>query len=188
LQPDYIITVYWAHLLRPVFYNSARYGTINFHPAFLPVNRGWHPHAHSIIDGTPTGVTLHAIEEDADTGPIWAQEKVNLLPTDTASDIYYRLQKEIVALFKETWPEIINRSISPKPQDDKFATYHKKSELSELDRIELDSICNPKKLINLLRARSFDDFGFAYFEENGKRVYLKLELGETPDFSEPKRN
>jgi methionyl-tRNA formyltransferase len=182
LQPDFIITVYWAYLITPQVIAAATQSTVNFHPAMLPINRGWFPHVHSFLDGSPTGVTLHAMDANADTGPVWAQKPVPLQPLDTAFTIYNRLQDEIVALFRETWPKIAANTIVPTPQDESRAVYHKKSEIGKLDELNLDAVMRVGDLINLLRARSFGDHGFAYYEQDGQRVYVKLCLGATNSF------
>ncbi len=180
--PDFIITVYWSYLLKPDFFRLAG-NTLNFHPALLPINRGWYPHVHSIIDGTPTGVTIHKIDEDADTGPVWAQRESPLRETDTAYDIYHRLQHEIVELFEEKWPLIKAGRIRPIPQlDDSRSIYHKKKEVNSLDSLDLSSAYTGRQIINLLRARSFGNKGFAFFEKNGKKIYLNLRLSESSDF------
>ncbi|HEX6987732.1 MAG TPA: formyltransferase family protein [Planctomycetaceae bacterium] len=183
LAPDYIITVYWAHLLKPEVFRSARRSTVNFHPAMLPINRGWFPHVHSILDGSPTGVTLHAIDDDADTGPIWAQRPVAMTAYDTAFTIYQRLQTEIVHLFRETWPEIVAGRIAPRPQSKEGGCYHKKSEIGRLDEIDPNATMKVSDLLKILKARSFGDLGFAYVEENGERVYLNLRVGRSTNFS-----
>ncbi len=182
LGADFIITVYWRHLLTGEQIRTARQGTVNFHPALLPINRGWYPHVHSIIDGTPTGVTIHAIDETADTGPVWAQREVPLTPLDTAHTIYHRLQDEIVELFRETWPRIAAGQIQPTPQDESKAVYHSIREVDALDRLDLDASMKVRDLLNLLRARSFGDLGFAYFEAGDERVYVNLRLGRTHAF------
>ena len=182
LRPDFIITVYWAHLISEEVINAAVEGTVNFHPALLPINRGWYPHVHSIMNGSPTGVTLHAIDNTADTGPIWAQKEVPLTPYDTAFTIYERLQHEMVRLFKETWPKIVNRELTPVSQDESKAIYHKKSEIKKLDQLNLDDVMKVGDLINLLRARSFGASGFAFFDKNGQRVYVNLRLSPNPTF------
>lgn len=181
LGANWIITVYWAYLLSTDVIGAAK-DTVNFHPALLPVNRGWYPHVHSIIDGTPTGVTLHAIDAGADTGPIWVQKKVALTPYDTAYTIYNLLQTEIVNLFKESWPKISGGQIEPFPQDESKANFHRKDEVKDLDRLDPEATMKVKDLINLLRARSFGHLGFAYYEVDGKPVYLNLQLNETPTF------
>ncbi len=183
LGADYIITVYWAHLLKKEVIESVRRrGTVNFHPALLPVNRGWYPQVHSIIDGTPAGVTLHVIEEDADVGDIWAQKEVPASADDTAKTLHVRLQKEIVMLFTEVWPGIKSGEREPSPQDHSKATYHSKADVGEYDPIDLEQQCRAGDLVDILRARSFGDKGFAYFEKGGKRTYINLRLGETIDF------
>ena len=188
-SPDFIITVYWAHILKPEVFNLAGQGTINFHPALLPVNRGWYPHVHSILDGSPNGVTLHSLEETADTGPIWAQKSVQLFVTDTAKDIYERLREEIILMFKENWPKIKQGKIKPVAQKSTGGNYHKKSEVDELDHIKLDKKTTSKDLINLLRARTFGERGFSYFlDPDGKKVFLNLRLSRTGNFNKRKVN
>lgn len=182
LAPDYIITVYWAYLLKKEVIECASEGRVNFHPALLPINRGWYPHVFSIIDGTPTGVTLHEIDEGADTGAIWAQREVPLSEYDTAFTIYNTLQRKIVELFKETWPKIKVKKIQPVPQDHLEANYHKKSEIESLDKIDPESDIKVGDLIRLLKARSFGNKGFAYYERDGQRVYLNIRVSKTISF------
>ena len=116
-------------------------------------------------------------------GPIWAQREVPLKPADTADTIYARLQHEIVELFKETWPRIAAGELKPVPQDESHAVYHKIGEVDALDALDLEATMKTRDVLNLLRARSFGDRGFAYFEAGGQRVYVNLRLGSTPSFA-----
>ncbi|MHB8470998.1 MAG: formyltransferase family protein [Gaiellaceae bacterium] len=177
---EWIVLVYWTHLISADVIACVRRGTVNFHPALLPVNRGWYPHVHSILDGTPTGVTLHAVDPSADTGPVWAQRPVPLSPYDTAFTIYNRLQDEIVDLFREAWPKIVAGELVPTAQDESEAVYHRKSEIVELDELDLDAVMPVRDVINRLRARSFGSRGFAWYKENGERVYVNVRLGKNP--------
>ena len=178
LDADFIITVYWAHLLDIEVISCVK-DTINFHPALLPINRGWFPHVHSIIDGSPLGVTLHRIDEGADTGPVWAQKEVKLSPYDTAKSIYERLQGEMISMFQDSWNDIKLGLIEPKKQNQSIASYHKKSEINELDRLDSSALMRVGDVINILRARSFGDLGFAYYEENGSRVFINISLSDS---------
>lgn len=178
---DFLISVYWPWLFKEEVFNSVK-DTINFHPALLPVNRGWFPHVHSIIDGTQTGVTLHKIAAGADTGDIWSQHEVAILNTDTAKEIYDRLQYEIVDLFKINWKNIKFGNLTPYKQDENLSVYHCKAELNDLDFIDLSQKIVAKDLINKLRARSFANRGFAYFEIDGVKTYLKLSLSTETNF------
>ena len=178
---DVIICVYWPWLLKKEVFKSVD-KSVNFHPALLPVNRGWFPHVHSLIDGSKTGVTIHMLEEEADTGPIWAQKEVEIKPTDTAKEIYIRLQREIVDLFVDKWDEIVNNELDATPQDESSAVYHAKNEINTLDFIDISKSYSARDLINLIRARSFGNLGFAHYEENGKQIFLKLSLSESTKF------
>ena len=182
LAPDFLITVYWSYLKPPVFQIPLR-GTVNFHPALLPINRGWYPHVHSIVDGTPCGVTLHAIDEGADTGPIWAQRTVPCSVLDNAGTMHARLQDEITRLFVDSWEAIKSGDITLTPQDNDKAIYRKKKDVDALDEIDMDKQYTGRELLNLLRARTFGPRSFAYFKdpEHG-RVYLHLRLSTNGQF------
>lgn len=177
LNIDYIITVYWAHLLKKQVLDCAKEGTINFHPALLPINRGWYPNVYSILEGSPAGVTLHQLAEKADTGPIWAQKEVFVDECDTSDVLYEKLQKEIVELFKDAWPKIKTGVISPIPQDESRASYRSKLEINKYDGINLNSIVKVEDFLRLLKARSFKNKGFAYYIKDGKKIYLNLRIG-----------
>lgn len=178
LKPDWLITAYWAYLVPEPVIRSVRCGTVNCHPSPLPVNRGWYPYVHSILDGSDAGVSLHELEPQADTGAIWAQRHVTVRPFDTAFDLYTRLQGEIVALFRDAWPEIVSGHIRPVPQDASDATYHARDEI--LGDYRLDPDMPVKEAMRILRARSFGDQGFAYYEDSGRKVYVNVRLGPKP--------
>ncbi len=180
-RADFIITVYWAHLLSPEIYNSAK-STVNFHPSLLPFNRGWYPHVHSLIDGSPLGVTLHKIEKGPDTGPIWAQKITKISEFDTAKTLYDRQQSQIVDLFIDNWEKIRNNKIKPVAQDHSKATFKSKHSLKDLDSINIEKKYVARDLINLLRARSFNNLGFAYYKSNGEKIYLNLRLSKNNKF------
>ena len=178
---EFHITVYWPYLLDKEVIQRSK-SSVNFHPAFLPINRGWYPHVHSIIDGSKSGVTLHEINEFADKGNIWVQKEVNI-PLEYDSKMAYELlQNEMIILFKNNWDDIKNYSIKPFKQNEALANYHKKNEINEMDLFDINNEKN-LKVINFLRARSFGDKGFSYFiNENGERVYMNIKFSKTNNF------
>ena len=172
---DTIITVYWPYLL-PEQILSPHTLTVNFHPALLPLNRGWYPHVHNILDGSPAGVTLHKLSQLADEGDIWLQKEVPAYPWDLASDLYLRLQNEIVELFKVNWSLILSGKIVAMSQSISNASYHAKKEIEELDYIDLNMSLKVSDLLNLLRARTFGEKGFAYFVHEGERIRVRIQF------------
>jgi len=177
---DFLLTVYWPWLLDEKLFSASK-NTMNFHPALLPVNRGWYPHVHSILDGSKCGVTLHQISKDADQGDVWVQKEVVINDSDTAEDIYIRLQDEICDLFSNNWENIRLGRCKAKSQEHENASYHAKNELALLDKLNLDEISG-RELFNLLRARSFGNRGFAYIENENEKLYLNLRIGKSSLF------
>jgi methionyl-tRNA formyltransferase len=81
---------------------------INLHISLLPWNRGADPNLWSWAEATPKGVSIHLMDEGIDTGPIIAKRPVEMYADDgwTLATSYTELQRNILDLFRETWPSI----------------------------------------------------------------------------------
>jgi methionyl-tRNA formyltransferase len=91
---------------------------INLHISYLPWNRGADPNLWSFLEKTPSGVSIHQIDEGVDTGPILAQIPVDQdLKTGTLASSYEKLVAEIEILFFRILPGILNQEIKPKKQE-----------------------------------------------------------------------
>jgi len=176
LKPDMGVSVLFGYILQPTFLNLFSQGAVNLHPAYLPYNRGAYPNVWSIVDGTPAGVTLHRIDADIDTGEILARRRVEVRPTDTGRSLYRRLEQAGLELFRSIWSRLVAGEIEGSPQDESAATEHRVQDVDDIDEIDLDAKYKARDLINILRARTFPPHDGAYFEEEGRRVYLRLEL------------
>ena len=180
---DFAVSVYWPWIFGTEVL-AAFNETLNFHPALLPKNRGWYPHVYNLLESSPAGVSLHRMVSLPDGGDIWAQREVSVLPTDTANALYVRLQEAIESLFYENWSLIARGEIEPIPQNHSLATYNPKSSIKDLDYIDVDSLSTGGELIRLLKARTFGEFGFAYFlDEEGQKVFIKINLSRSSKFS-----
>ena len=66
-------------LLPAEVFSRPRLGTVNVHSSLLPQYRGIHPVSWALVDGAAeTGVTLHVIDEEVDTGPVLCQEALRI--------------------------------------------------------------------------------------------------------------
>ncbi len=73
------------------FLNTTKMGYINCHPSLLPDYRGAAPYFHVVKNGEKiSGITLHFMDENFDTGDIIYQEKFNLIPNETSGTIFNR--------------------------------------------------------------------------------------------------
>ena len=114
---DFAVSVYWPWLINEAYLALCK-DSLNFHPALLPENRGWYPHVHNILNGSPAGVTIHRMSLIADAGDIWGQRATLVKASDTAKDLYARLKIDIYNLFLEIWPKITLGLILPVKQDE----------------------------------------------------------------------
>jgi methionyl-tRNA formyltransferase len=177
-RPTLIITCYWPYLLKPEIIKIPINGCINFHPSLLPRNRGWYPAVWEVLLGGKAGVTLHKIDEGADTGPILAQKEFDIKETDTGGTVYGRSQLAMISLFKEMWLKSYEETIIPIPQDNSQATYHTKIEGNCFDEIKLDQEYNAEHLLRILKAKTFGDKSYAYYIKNGKKYYIHINITE----------
>lgn len=73
------------------FLNSTKFGYINCHPSLLPEYRGASPYFHIVKNGEKvSGITLHFMDNNFDTGDIIYQEKFNLILNETMGTIFNR--------------------------------------------------------------------------------------------------
>ena len=83
-RPDVIVSVHFNQRIRRPVIALAPRGVINVHGALLPRNRGLFPYFWVLANGdTETGVTVHWVDEDYDTGPILIQEALGVGADDT---------------------------------------------------------------------------------------------------------
>lgn len=176
LGADVALSVFFDFILKPELIELFPQGVVNLHPSYLPYNRGQYPNVWSIIEGTPAGATLHYIDAGIDTGDIIAQRRVTLEPVDTGETLYRKLEGACVELFKENWPSIKSGSAPRTSQQGNTGTYHRARDVEDIDEIDLDGSYTAGELLNILRARTFPPYSGSYFVDNGRKVYLRLQL------------
>ena len=175
-EADIAVSILFDYILRPEVIQVFPDGVINLHPSYLPYNRGQYPNVWSIVENTPAGVTMHYVDEGIDTGDVIAQRKISVDATDTGESLYRKLEVEMVSLFKGTWEKIRTRTNVRVQQPADKGTSHRTRDVNGIDCIDRDKIYRAGDLIDVLRARTFPPYRGAYFEVDGKRVYLRLQL------------
>lgn len=105
LSPELIVISHFEKLIQKEIINIPKYGCINLHPSFLPYYRGMSPQHWPIINGeNETGVTVHFVDERADTGDIILQKKVIIEPEMYVHD----LQLEFIKIYRTIVVDAIN--------------------------------------------------------------------------------
>jgi methionyl-tRNA formyltransferase len=126
---DLVISFGFRHIIKKETLASSPAPIVNLHIAYLPWNRGAHPNFWSFYDSTPSGVSIHLIDEGIDTGPVLYQRYVNFSAAEnTFSATYLRLVAEIEDLFLKHLEEIVSKQFIAVPQRRK-GSFHRASEL-----------------------------------------------------------
>jgi folate-dependent phosphoribosylglycinamide formyltransferase PurN len=124
---DLVISFGYRHILTKDQIVEATVPIINLHISYLPWNKGAHPNFWSFWDNTPTGVTIHIIDEGVDTGPILFQKLVNFdLDKETFASSHEKLINEIENLFIDKIHEILMSEYEVYPQRGRGSFHHKK--------------------------------------------------------------
>lgn len=180
LRPQLGLSLLFDYILRPPLLELFPAGVMNLHPSLLPYNRGQYPNVWSIVEGTPSGVTLHWIDAGVDTGDLIAQREVPVVPEDTGQTLYRKLEVAGIALFQEMYPTIRDGTAPRRPQLG-GGTYHRTRDVERIDEIDLDRSYRAGELIDILRARTFPPYCGAWFRAGNRRIYLRLELSPEDD-------
>ena len=99
---DLIVLAGFMKLFQPPFVRKYRNRIINVHPSLLPAFPGANAVLDTLVYGVKyTGVTVHFVDEDIDTGPIIAQKTVPVFDTDDEESLHNRIQIEEHKLFPE---------------------------------------------------------------------------------------
>lgn len=112
----WLLSVYFGHIIPATILKLVGGHAVNCHPSLLPWNRGADPAYWTLKDKTPAGVTLHAMIERVDAGPILAQGEFMVQRGATAETLYWRLEDAALALLLCTWPEGVLKAWPGTPQ------------------------------------------------------------------------
>ena len=92
LDIDAAVVCSFNYKIPKVLLNAVKDGFINVHPSMLPKYRGGNPYSRVIMNGeTETGVTIHFMDEDFDTGDIIAQKAYHIHSKATMGTLFNEL-------------------------------------------------------------------------------------------------
>ena len=91
-RPDAIVTAAYGLILPQPLLDLPRRGAINVHASLLPRWRGAAPVQRALLAGDEvTGVSIMRMDAGLDTGPVYLQETIPILGSDTAGTLTGRL-------------------------------------------------------------------------------------------------
>lgn len=121
---DLLLVGTWREKLKKEIFSMPKIGTVNIHPSLLPRYRGPNPYHHVILRGEKrSGITLHLMNENFDTGAILLQKEIEILPNDTAKELRERTLISTRELVSEFLQRIQTEVIVPITQNESRASY-----------------------------------------------------------------
>ena len=133
---DNVICFGYRHKIDKEIIKNYKNKIINLHIGYLPFNKGSHPNLWAFLENTPSGVTIHEVNKDIDTGKIIKQKIIDfdLIKNKnnlTFSKTYNILRKEVESLFIENIKSILNYEYQSFDQIGK-GSFHKKEDLPKI--------------------------------------------------------
>lgn len=122
-EPDIIVVAAYGKILPGNIIDLPLLGTINVHGSLLPKYRGAAPIQWAIINGeTETGITIMQMDEGMDTGDILLQEKLPIVPEDTAGSLAVKMAELGGKTLGTALDLLIAGKLKPTAQDNDQAT------------------------------------------------------------------
>lgn len=124
-EPDAICVACFTRRLPPALLALPRLGCLNAHPSLLPDNRGPDPLFWTFHAGArASGVTIHLMDAGLDTGPILAQESVDIEEGETEGALELRLASLAGTLMVNALADLATGALTPIAQDETRAASH----------------------------------------------------------------
>ena len=175
---DLIFMLWFPTIVKKQSLKSVNIGFVNLHPSLIPHNRGMHPYYWSIVENTTAGTTIHFIDENIDEGEILFQKKIDVSMTDTGESLYEKNINETISLFKENYLNILTSNYELKKVDNSKGSFHLSKDIEKHSKIDLNEKYKAMDLINIIRARSFNNGDCSYFYHNNKKYNIKICIEE----------
>ena len=112
-QPDLVVSAGFMKILGPQFLSRFPGRVVNTHPALLPAFPGAHAVPDTLAYGVRvTGCTVHLVDAGMDTGPILAQEAVDVLDDDDEAALHERIKVVERRLLVEVLAAMATRGVT----------------------------------------------------------------------------
>ena len=107
-RPDYVVLAGYMRVLSPGFVQAFAGRIVNIHPADTRLHQGLHAYEWAYDNHlAATKITVHLVDEGLDTGPILAQQTVNLEGAASLAEVQRRGLAVEHALYPKTLRQLL---------------------------------------------------------------------------------
>lgn len=116
--PELLFSFYYRHMLGAELLALPSRGAFNMHGSLLPRYRGRVPVNWAILHGErESGASLHRMEIRPDAGNLVDQQRVGILPNDTAHDLFMKLVCAAETVLERSLPGLLAGTATETPLD-----------------------------------------------------------------------
>jgi methionyl-tRNA formyltransferase len=120
---DLGVVLAYGRILPQAVLDAPRLGFVNLHASLLPAYRGAAPIQWAIIRGeTETGISLMQMDAGLDTGPVFLEREIAILPDESAGALSARLAELAATVVREEIPRLFRGELTAVPQEAARAT------------------------------------------------------------------
>lgn len=152
LAADVAVVLAYGRILPESVLDAPKQGCMNLHASLLPLYRGAAPIQWALIRGeTETGISLMQMDVGLDTGPLFCERRLPILPEDDAGTLAARLAELASVVIREDLRRAVAGEFAPVPQDSSRATF---APPLTRDHGRLDFGTDAASVVNLIRGLS----------------------------------
>jgi methionyl-tRNA formyltransferase len=164
---DLVIAIAYGRILKKSILDIPARGFLNLHFSLLPAYRGAAPVQRAIGNGeTITGISIFAIDENLDTGPIYLQRRYEIPMAASSDQVLEDLSKLGATAFEEVF-KMIEESVVPTIQNSLGASNAPKISKEEA-RINWNQ--ESAKILNSVRAYTSSPGAWTLFRGSSMKI------------------
>lgn len=164
LGADIMVTCAFGQILDKRMLDMTKGGVLNVHASLLPKYRGSSPIQWAIIKGEKTtGITIMKTALGIDTGDILLQEKVDIMPEETAGELFDRLAVKGGECIVKALSLVESGQAVFTPQNESEASHYP---MFTKESGSIDWSLSPEEIVNFIRGTN--PWPSAYCRLNGK--------------------
>jgi methionyl-tRNA formyltransferase len=153
--PAVAVVAAYGLILPRALLDLPEHGCVNVHPSLLPRHRGASPVQAAILDGDQeSGVTIIELTEQMDAGPVIAQARTAIQPTEDAPSLEARLADLGAQLLVDSLGPWASGKLVAEPQDETAATYCPRLTRADAELHWSHSAIELTRRVRALRGRS----------------------------------
>ena len=108
-EVDFIVLAGYMRLVGPTLLNAFKGKIVNIHPSLLPAFPGLDAVGQALDYGVKlTGVTIHFVDEGMDTGPIIAQQAIEIGPEATREILETKIHEVEHSFYPQTLQQLFS--------------------------------------------------------------------------------